>query len=80
MLFLWQINTMAEITISNTDWNRLKIKLKRKYNHLSDEDLAFEAGQEDKLINHLQERLRRKREYVVFTLKKGLLNIENNRL
>lgn len=71
---------MAEITISNTDWDRLKIKLKRKYNHLSDEDLAFEAGQEDNLITHLQERLRRKREYVVFTLKKGLLNIENNRL
>jgi hypothetical protein len=71
---------MAEITISNEDWNRLKIKLQRKYNHLSDEDLAFEAGQEDKLIAHLQDRLKRKREYVVFTLKKGLLNIENNRL
>ncbi|HEX7367671.1 MAG TPA: hypothetical protein VF273_11275 [Pelobium sp.] len=71
---------MAEISISNTDWDRLKIKLKRKYNHLNDEDLMFEAGQEEKLITHLQERLRRKREYVVFTLKKGLLNIENNRL
>ncbi|WP_017257260.1 hypothetical protein [Pedobacter arcticus] len=71
---------MAELSISNTDWDRLKIKLKRKYNHLSDEDLAFEAGQEEQLINHLQLRLRRKREYVVFTLKKGLLNIENNRL
>lgn len=71
---------MAELSISNTDWDRLKIKLKRKYNHLSDEDLAFEAGQEEQLINRLQVRLRRKREYVVFTLKKGLLNIENNRL
>lgn len=80
MLFLRQIIIMAEITISNQNWERLKIKLKRKYNHLSDEDLAFEAGQEEKLISHLQERLKRKREYVVFTLKKGLLNIENNRL
>ncbi|MBC7654022.1 MAG: hypothetical protein H7098_06035 [Oligoflexus sp.] len=71
---------MAEITISNQNWDRLKIKLQRKYNHLSDDDLAFEAGQEEKLITHLQERLNRKREYVVFTLKKGLLNIENNRL
>ncbi len=71
---------MAELSISNTDWDRLKIKLKRKYNHLSDEDLAFESGQEEQLINNLQVRLRRKREYVVFTLKKGLLNIENNRL
>lgn len=71
---------MAEITISSENWERLKYKLKRKYNHLSDEDLAFEPGQEETLISHLQERLRRKREYVVFTLKKGLLNIENNRL
>ena len=71
---------MAEISISTQDWSRLKLKLKRKYNHLSEDDLAFEAGQEEKLITHLQERLKRKREYVVFTLKKGLLNIENNRL
>ncbi|MEO5909692.1 MAG: hypothetical protein ABIP95_02335 [Pelobium sp.] len=71
---------MAEINISTQNWDRLKIKLQRKYNHLSDEDLVFEAGQEEKLITHLQERLKRKREYVVFTLKKGLLNIENNRL
>lgn len=71
---------MAEISISTQDWTRLKIKLQRKYNHLSDEDLAFNAGDEEKLITHLQERLKRKREYVVFTLKKGLLNIENNRL
>ncbi len=75
-----QINIMAEITISKQNWERLKIKLQRKYNHLSDDDLVFEAGQEEKLITHLQERLHRKREYVVFTLKKGLLNIENNRL
>jgi len=71
---------MAEISISTQDWGRLKLKLQRKYNHLSDDDLFFEAGQEEKLITHLQERLRRNREYVVFTLKKGLLNIENNRL
>ena len=71
---------MAEITISNHDWQRLRLKLRRKYNHLRDEDLVFEAGQEEELITRLQERLRRKREYVVFTLKKGLLNIENNRL
>ncbi|MBU0695536.1 MAG: hypothetical protein KKE39_03275 [Bacteroidetes bacterium] len=71
---------MAEITIPQENWDRLKIKLRRKYIHLSEEDLAFEAGQEEKLISHLQERLKRKREYVVFTLKKGLLNIDNNRL
>lgn len=71
---------MAELTISNQDWDRLKIKLKRKYNHLSDEDLNYQAGQEEDLIKHMMVRLNRKREYVVFTLTKGLVNIDNNRL
>lgn len=71
---------MAEISISNKDWDRLKLKLQRKYNHLSDEDLAYESGQEDELIQRLMERIKRNREYVVFTLKKGLVNIETNRL
>lgn len=71
---------MAEITISAQDWNRLKIKLRRKYNHLSDEDLNFQAGQEEELIVRLMNRLRRNREYIIFTLSKGLANIDNNRL
>lgn len=71
---------MAPFTITLQNWERLKIKLQRKYNHLSDEDLVFETGNEEKLITHLQQRLNRTRDYVVFTLKKGLLNIDNNRL
>ena len=71
---------MAEISISNTDWDRLKLKVQRKYNHLSDEDLAYEAGQEEELITRLMDRIKRNREYVVFTLKKGLINIDTNRL
>jgi hypothetical protein len=71
---------MAEISISKEDWDLLKIKVKRKYNHLSDDDLAYEQGQEDQLIIRLMERLKRNREYVVFTLKKGLVNLDNNRL
>ena len=71
---------MAEISISNTDWTRLKLKVKRKYNHLTDDDLAYEAGQEEQLITRLMDRLKRNREYVVFTLKKGLINIDTNRL
>ena len=80
MLLLHQIKVMAEITISNENWTRLKIKLQRKYNHLKDDELVFEHGGEENLINFLQGRLKRNREYVVFTLKKGLLNIDNNRL
>jgi hypothetical protein len=78
--FCIKYKIMAEITIAIKDWDRLKIKLKRKYNHLTDDDLIFAPGKEDDLINHLQERLHRNREYVVFTLKKGLVNIDNNRL
>ncbi|WP_207533561.1 hypothetical protein [Desertivirga arenae] len=69
---------MAEITISKEDWDRLKLKVRRKYRDLSDEDLAYLPGEEEKLIQHLMVRLKRKREYVVFTLKKGLANIDTN--
>lgn len=71
---------MAEISISNKDWDRLKLKVKRKYNHLTDDDLVYEAGQEEELITRLMDRLKRNRDYVVFTLRKGLVNIETNRL
>ena len=71
---------MAEISISNIEWERLKLKLQRKYNHLTDHDLEYTAGQEEELINRLTDRLKRKREYIVFTLEKGLANIDNNRL
>ncbi|HSY75544.1 hypothetical protein ACPPVU_25115 [Mucilaginibacter sp. McL0603] len=71
---------MAEITISSKDWERVKIKLQRKYNHLTDEELQYNEGQEDSLISRIMEMVNRDRKYVVFTLKKALVNIDNNRL
>ncbi|HEK18864.1 MULTISPECIES: hypothetical protein [unclassified Mucilaginibacter] len=71
---------MAEVTISNKDWPRVKIKLQRKYNHLTDQELQYNEGQEDALIEKLAELVNRDRNYVVFTLKKALVNIDNNRL
>ena len=71
---------MAEISISNQDWARVKIKLQRKYNHLTDEELQYNEGQEDNLITRIMELVKRDRKYVVFTLKKALANIDNNRL
>ena len=71
---------MAEISISNQDWARVKIKLQRKYNHLTDEELQYNEGQEDALISRIMELVNRDRKYVVFTLKKALVNIDNNRL
>jgi len=71
---------MAEISISNKDWPRVKIKLQRKYNNLTDEELQYTEGQEDDLITRIMALVNRNREYVVFTLKKALVNIDNNRL
>lgn len=71
---------MAEISISNKEWERVKIKIQRKYNHLTDEQLQYTQGQEDSLINKLMELVKRDRKYILFTLKKALVNIDNNRL
>ncbi len=71
---------MAEISISNKDWPRIKIKLQRKYNDLTDEQLQYTEGQEEQLISKVSELVHRDRAYVVFTLKKALVNIDNNRL
>ncbi|MDB4903402.1 MAG: hypothetical protein JWQ63_2683 [Mucilaginibacter sp.] len=71
---------MAEISITNKDWERVKIKIQRKYNHLTDEQLQYTEGQEDSLINKLMQLVNRDRKYVLFTLKKALVNIDNNRL
>lgn len=71
---------MAEISINNDAWQKLKLKVQRKYRELSEEDLAFTPGEEEQLIVRLMDRLKRRREYVVFTLKKGLANLDNNRL
>ncbi|MCS3555122.1 MULTISPECIES: hypothetical protein [Sphingobacterium] len=71
---------MMGLKITTFDWITAKEKIKRKYNHLSDEDLVFEENQEEKLINHLMAKLHRDREYVLFTLAKSLSSIESNRL
>jgi hypothetical protein len=71
---------MAEIIITNKEWERVKIKVQRKYNHLTDEQLQYAEGQEEGLITKLMDLVNRDRRYVVFTLKKALVNIDNNRL
>ncbi len=70
---------MAEIQLNNA-WDKVKIKIKRKYRDLSDEDLNFTPGQEEELINRLMSAIRKDRTYVVFMLKKMMLNNESNRL
>ena len=71
---------MAEISISSKDWRRVKIKIQRKYNHLTDDQLQYNEGQEEIIISKLMQLVNRDRNYVLFTLKKALINIDNNRL
>jgi len=71
---------MSSITLNEADWKILKEKVKRKYNHLTDDDLTYIPGQEEDLIRRLAERIKRKPSYVLFTLKKGLANLAGNRL
>ena len=71
---------MAEISITNKEWERVKIKIQRKYNHLTDEQLEYTEGQEESIISKLMQLVNRDRAYVLFTLKKALVNIDNNRL
>jgi hypothetical protein len=80
LLFFYIFVIMAQISISNKDWPRVKIKLKRKYRELTDEQLQYTEGQEDALINKLAILVNRDPSYVVFTLQKALVNIDNNRL
>lgn len=71
---------MSMIKISEQDWQIAKVKLSRKYNHLTEDDLAYVAGQEDELIEKLAKRLKRTRDYVVYTLAKQLDDLSSNRL
>ena len=71
---------MTTLTLNEADWKILKEKVKRKYNHLSEEDLAYEPGREQELIDKLALRVKRKPEYILFTLKKGLATLSNSRL
>ena len=79
-LIFEQRKYMAEIVIPQQNWDRIKIKIKRKYNHLQDSDLTYQQGKENELIEFLQLLLHRDRNYVVFMLRKMQLNIDNNQL
>ncbi|MFZ4863074.1 hypothetical protein ACL9RF_12925 [Sphingobacterium sp. Mn56C] len=71
---------MSTIKINEQDWAIAKLKLLRKYNHLSDADLDYKNGQEEELIDRLAKRLHRDRNYILFTLSKQLTDVKSNRL
>ncbi len=69
-----------QVNISSQEWELLKLKFQRKYNHLSEADLEFVPGQENALIQRLAMRVRRDEAYILFTLKKELVDLASNRL
>ncbi len=80
LLFLQQVEIMAEIVIPQQNWERIRIKVQRKYSNLKVEDLTYKQGEENELIMRLERLLSQNRDYVVFMLRKMQVNIENNRL
>lgn len=71
---------MNNFTIKAEDWPVLKLKLQRKYNHLTDSELQFEPGQEEELLTRLAKRLNRDTAYVRFTLAKEQADLVSNQL
>lgn len=71
---------MSVFKITDSDWEILKLKLQRKYNHLSDADLQYTEGEEDQLVDRLAKRLHRTKDYVLFTLSKQLADLSSNSL
>lgn len=71
---------MSVLKITAADWEVLKVKLTRKYNSLTSEDLSYVPGEEEGLVTRLAKRLRRDKEYVNYTLAKELANLSSNRL
>lgn len=71
---------MADIRFNAKEWERMKIKFQRKYNHITNDQLQYTEGQEQELIDRLAGLVNRKPEYIIFTLKKALINLDNNRL
>ena len=71
---------MITFKISNSEWETLKLKIQRKYNSLTDEDLSYQEGQEDELVERLAKRLRRNKDYIFYTLSKEKADLTSNRL
>ncbi|MBL1408171.1 hypothetical protein [Sphingobacterium faecale] len=71
---------MSILKIKQEDWQIAKIKLSRKYNHLTEDDLHYVEGEEEQLIDRLAKRLKRTTDYVVFTIGKQMEDLTSNRL
>lgn len=53
------------------DWDQIKQSLKSKFGNLTDEDLAYQEGQEEELLGRLQQRLGKTKEEVQYEIVKA---------
>ena len=60
---------MEKLEVKGT-WNELKGKLKQKYGQLTDDDLAYEEGQEDQMYGRLQQKLGKTKDEIKKELRK----------
>ncbi len=74
------LNTMANFNLNSESWEKVKIKFLRKYRELAKEDLQFNPGQEDELVEKLMRLVDRDRNYIEYTIKKALADPHGNRL
>lgn len=51
-------------------WNEMNHKLKQKYGQLTDDDLAYEEGQEDQMYGRLQQKLGKTKDEIKKELRK----------
>jgi hypothetical protein len=71
---------MANFTLTNESWQKVKIKFLRKYRELATVEISFTPGQEDQLVQQLAKLVNRDTAYVEFTIRKALADPEGNRL
>ncbi|AFM03118.1 hypothetical protein Fleli_0655 [Bernardetia litoralis DSM 6794] len=50
-------------------WNEVKGRIKKSYASLTDDDLAYQEGQEDQMLGKIQQKLGKTRDEVVKMIK-----------
>ncbi|MBY0243984.1 MAG: hypothetical protein K2Q03_00870 [Sphingobacteriaceae bacterium] len=71
---------MANFILNEQNWEKVKIKFLRKYRDLAKEDLSFQSGKEDVLVQQLAQLVNRDKKYIEFTIQKALADSKGNRL
>lgn len=71
---------MASFTLTPDTWQKVKTKFLRKYRELAKEDIQFQVGQEDALVQKLMDLVKRDKTYIEFTIQKALADEKGNRL